>query len=279
MPDKIKIGEYNNLEILRKVDFGVYLDDGDEGILLPRRFVPAGAEPGDIIKVFLYHDSDNRIIATTLEPYGVVGDIVKLKAVSVTHQGAFLDWGLMKDLFVPKSRQVSEMRVGGEYLVKIFVDAQTGRVAATEKIEPTFSNENLEVEEMQMVDLLIYRRTEIGYVVIINDKHTGLLHFNEVYRDIKIGDRVEGYIKKIKPDHKIDVVLGKPGYQRVEDEAEKVLRLLKENNGFLPYHDKSDPDAIYSFFGMSKKTFKMVTGGLYKQKKISFLDNGIRLNG
>lgn len=273
----IKVGQYNLLNVARKVDFGVYLDDGAEGILLPKRFVPARTKLGDVIKVFLYHDSEGRLVATTQQPKGMVGDIVRLKAMSITPQGAFLDWGLMKDLFVPKSKQRSEMRVGGEYLVKIYLDEQTGRIAATEKIEPFLSNERLSVREKEIVDLIVYRRTEIGYLVIINQLHTGMLHFNEIFRDIQIGDRFNGFIKKIGLDHKIDVVIGQPGYQRVEDAAEKIIRLLRENNGYLPYHDKSDPEEIYTFFGMSKKTFKMTAGNLYKQRRIVFTKMGIRL--
>lgn len=273
----IKVGEYNTLKVLREVDFGFYLDDGQDGILLPKRFVPEGTKVGDELKVFLYHDSEGRLIATTQQPFGIVGDIVKLKAVSVTNQGAFLEWGLMKDIFVPKSKQQSGMREGADYLVKIYIDEQTGRVAATEKIEPFLSNDSLTVKEMDVVDLTVYRRTDIGYVVIINNLHTGVLHFNEIYQEIETGKKFKGFIKKIRPDNKIDVVVGKPGYNRVEDEAQKIIRLLNENNGYLPYHDKSDPDEIYSFFGMSKKAFKMTTGSLYKQRKIMFTKTGIKL--
>jgi len=273
----MKVGDYNTLKVLRAVDFGVYLDDGIEGILLPKRFMPEGLLVGDEVKVFVYHDSEGRLLATTQQPKGVVGDIVKLKAVTVTNQGAFLDWGLMKDIFVPKSKQLSGMREGAEYLVKIYIDEQTSRVAATEKIEPFLSNEQLTVKEKDMVDLIVYRRTDIGYLVIINNKHTGVLHFNEIFQSIGVGDKMKGFIKTIRPENKIDVVVGKPGYERVEDEASKILRLLQENNGYLPYHDKSDPEEIYSFFGMSKKAFKMATGNLYKQQKITFTKTGLKL--
>lgn len=280
----IHVGEYNTLPVKKELAFGLILDDGGEGILLPKRFVPRGAKPGDQLKVFLYHDSEDRLIATTQHPKGILGDIVKLKVVSLTPQGAFLDWGLMKDLFVPKSKQLTGMRLGGEYLVKIYLDEQTGRLAATEKIEPLLSNENLTVKEKDGVDLTVYRRTDIGYVVIINNRHTGVLHFNEIFRDIAIGDRFQGFIKQILPADKtpsgetqIDVVAGRPGYERTEDAATTILRLLKEHKGHLPYHDKSDPEAIYSFFGMSKKTFKMTTGRLYKEKKIKITDEGIEL--
>lgn len=280
----IKVGEYNKLKIAREVDFGVYLDDGDEGILLPNRFVPKGIAVGDEVNVFLYHDGEERLIATTQKPKGILGDIVKLRCISITPQGAFLDNGLMKDLFVPKSKQQQPMIPNGEYLVKIYLDEQTGRLAATEKIEPFLSNEELTVTELEVVDLIVYRRTDIGYVCIINNKHTGVLHHNEIYRNITLGDKFTGFIKKIYSEDKtsdlrfrIDLAAGKPGYNRVEDETEKILRLLKENNGFLPYHDKSDPEEIYSFFGMSKKTFKMSTGNLYRQRKISFEKDGIKL--
>jgi predicted RNA-binding protein (virulence factor B family) len=270
--------------VIRAVDFGVYLDDGGEGILLPKRFVPTATAIGDELKVFVYHDGEDRIIATTQEPKGVLGDIVKMRAVTVTQQGAFLDMGLMKDIFVPTSKQVMGMRTNGDYLVKIYLDEQTGRIAATEKLEPYLSNEELTVKELEVVDLIVYRRTDIGYVCIINNQHTGVIHFNEIYRNIQVGDKFKGFIKKIYPETKdkddrfrIDVAAGKPGYNRVEDEAEKILRLLEENDGYLPYHDKSLPDDIYDFFGMSKKTFKMTTGNLYRQRKISFEPAGIKL--
>ena len=265
------------LKVLREVEFGVYLDDGKDGILLPKRFVPRGVKTGDELKVFVYHDSDDRLIATTQEPKGILGDIVKLRCVSVTPQGAFLDWGLMKDIFVPASQQLMRMIPQGEYLVKIYLDNQTGRVAATEKLASFLSNDELTVKEKDLVQLTVYRRTDIGYLMIINNRHTGVLHFNEIYRHITVGDKFEGFIKKIYTDNKIDVAAGKPGYQRVEGESEKIIRLLKENDGYLPYYDKSDPEEIYAFFGMSKKTFKMTVGNLYRQKIITLEKAGIRL--
>ena len=273
----IKVGEYNTLKVIREAAFGLYLDDGAEGILLPKRFVREGTKTGDEVTVFIYHDGEERLIATTQRPKGILGDIVKLKAINVTPQGAFLDNGLMKDLFVPKSKQLLGMRPNGEYLVKIYLDEQTGRLAASERIEQDLSNEILTVKLLDEVDMTVYRRTDIGYVVIINNLHTGVLHFNEIYRDINEGDKFRGFIKKIYPDNKIDVAAGKPGYKRVEDETDKILRLLNENNGYLPYYDKSDPEEIYSFFGMSKKTFKMTVGNLYRQKKITLEKTGIKL--
>ncbi|CAL1516413.1 S1-like domain-containing RNA-binding protein [Chitinophaga sp. MM2321] len=271
----IKVGEYNLLRVKKETDFGVYLEGIEQEILLPTRFVPAGTQIGDELEVFLYHDSENRLIATTQRPLGIVGDIVNLTALSVTKQGAFLEWGLMKDLFVAQSQQLTRMAPGQEYLVKIYIDEQTGRIAATEKIDRFLSNENLTVKELDQVDLLVYRRSDIGYVVIINNQHTGILHHSDLFRTIEVGDRLSGFIKQIKED-RIDVILGQPGYKRVEDEGEKVLRLLAENDGYLPYHDKSSPEEIQEFFGMSKKTFKMTIGTLYKQRKITFTKTGIK---
>jgi predicted RNA-binding protein (virulence factor B family) len=275
--NKISVGDYNVLKVIRKVAFGFYLDDSEEGILLPIRFAPHDLQIEDELKVFIYHDSDNRLIATTQIPYAIVGEIAKLKVVEVTRQGAFLDWGLMKDLFVPVSKQLGGMRLGAEYLVKLYLDEQTGRIAATEKIDFLLSNEVLTVKEKEIVSLIVYRKTELGYAMIINNQHIGLLHSNEIYREMVIGEKLEGFVKSIRSDNKIDVVIGKPGFQKVEDEAAKILRLLAENDGYLPYHDKSDPEDIYSFFGMSKKVFKMTTGMLYKQQKIVFTKTGIQL--
>ncbi len=279
-----RVGEYNTLKVKKELEFGLILEDGKEGILLPKRFVPKGARIGDELKVFLYHDGEDRLIATTQHPKATLGEIAKLQVVSVTPHGAFLDWGLMKDIFVPKSKQLSGMRLGGDYLVRIYLDEQTGRLCATEKIEQSLNNEDLTLKEKDPVDLIVFRRTDIGYLVIINNKHTGVLHFNEIFRDIAVGDKFQGFIKNITPadqspsgDTQIDVVAGKPGYERTEDAAAKILRLLKENKGHLPYHDKSDPESIYSFFGMSKKTFKMTTGRLYKEKKILITEAGIQL--
>lgn len=273
----INIGAYNLLKVDRIVDFGVYLDDGDKGILLPKRWVPENTHRGDIINAFIYHDNEDRMIATTMQPNAVVGDIALLKAVTINGYGAFLEWGVMKDVFIAKSQQISEMIIGGKYLVKLYVDERTNRVAATERIDAGFDNQTLTVKELEEVDLIVFRKTDLGYVMIINQQHTGLLHANEVYQKIAIGDKLKGFIKKIYETNKIDVVLGKQGYQRVEDEVGKVLRLLQENKGVLAFNDKSEPTAIYNFFGMSKKTFKMATGNLYKQKKLVFTEKGIEL--
>jgi predicted RNA-binding protein (virulence factor B family) len=274
----INVGQFNLMRVDRKVDFGFYMDDGGEGILLPKRFVPSGLQIDDTISVFVYHDSDNRLIATTQEPFAVVGDIAALKVVEVTSQGAFLDWGLMKDLFVPVSQQLSTMRLGGKYLVKLYIDAQTGRVAATEKIDKQISNDILTVKEGEKVKIQVYRESEIGYVVIVNQVHQGLVYKNEVFTHLHIGQFIdEAYVKKIREDNKLDIGLGKQGGEKLADDNQKIMSLLKSHKGFLPYHDKSAPDDIYAFFGMSKKAFKMNVGMLYKLKLISIEEDGIHL--
>ena len=273
----IQIGNYNLLKIDRLVEIGAYLDDGDKGILLPKRWVPENANRGDIINVFVYHDNEDRMIATTMQPFAVVGDIALLEAVTINSYGAFLKWGVMKDVFVARSQQLSEMVIGGKYLVKLYIDERTNRVAATERIDNNFSNDTLTIKELEEVDLMVYRKSDLGYVMIINNQHIGLLHNSEVFKKISIGDKFKGFIKKIYETNKIDIVLGKQGYQRVEDEVGKVLRLLQESKGVLPFNDKSEPTSIYNFFGMSKKTFKMATGNLYKQKKLIFTERGIEL--
>jgi uncharacterized protein len=273
----IQVGQYNRLTVQRIKDAGVFLEDGKEGLLLPKRFVPRGTKVGDELTVFVYHDGEDRLIATTQHPFAVVGDIAFLKVVDLSPHGAFLNWGLMKDLFVPRSKQINPMRLGGEYLVHIYIDEQTGRIAASQYIEHLLSNEHLTVKELDVVDLMVYRETELGYAVIINNKHNGLLYFNEVFQPLQIGDKLQGFIKTIREDGKIDVAPGKPGYQKVEDEVAKILRLLQEHNGYLPYHDKSAPEEIYDFFGMSKKVFKMTVGKLYKEKKIELTKTGLKL--
>ena len=274
----INVGQFNLMRVDRKVDFGFYMDDGAEGILLPKRFVPSGLQVDDTISVFVYHDSDNRLIATTQDPFAVVGDIAALKVVAITNQGAFLDWGLMKDLFVPVSQQLSSMRLGGKYLVKLYLDKQTGRVAATEKIDNQISNDVLTVKEGEKVKLQVYRESDIGYVVIVNQVHQGLVYKNEVFTHLHIGQMIEeGFVKKIREDNKLDIGIGKQGVEKLDDDQVKLIQLLKLHKGFLPYHDKSSPEDIYAFFGISKKAFKMNVGILYKAKKITIEDGGIRL--
>jgi len=272
------VGKFNTLTVVKSVDFGLYLDGGSLGeILLPKRFIPKDAAIGDALEVFLYHDSDNRLIATTQKPVGVVGDIAPMRCVSKTRQGAFMDWGLMKDLFVPLSQQVSRMHEGDKYLVLIYIDEQTGRVAGTEKFTRELSNEPLTVAERELVDILVWRQTDIGYAVIVNNQHTGVLHFSDVFEELEVGDKKRGYIKTIRPEGKLDVALGERGYGRVTSETDRILEALRDAGGYLPLHDKSEPEEIYALLGMSKKVFKMVVGALYRERKIELVKSGIKL--
>jgi predicted RNA-binding protein (virulence factor B family) len=273
----IQAGHYYQLKAVKKVDFGFYLDAEGLEILLPKRFVPDGLIEGDEIKVFIYHDNEDRLIATTQEPFATVGDVALLKCVSKTDYGAFMEWGIMKDVFVPLSHQLSRMQEGERYIVYLFIDEMTGRVTATEKFQKFLSNDELTVKENETVDLLVWQQTDIGYKVIINNKHTGVVHFSDVFRDLQYGEKLKGFIKKIREENKIDVAIGERGYERVSPETERLLQLLRENDGYLPYNDKSSPDDIYSFFGISKKTFKMSVGALYKDRKIELTKTGIKL--
>jgi predicted RNA-binding protein (virulence factor B family) len=271
-------GSYHTLSVVKLVDFGAYLDGGEHGeILLPKRFAPKGLKAGDELEVFIYHDSDNKLIATTQKPFAQVGDIQVMDVVDTNRQGAFLDWGLMKDLFLPLSQQRSVLYKGMRIPVYVYLDKQTGRVAATEKFNQYLDNETLTVQENEEVDLLVSRETELGYEVFVNNKHIGLMYFSDVFGDMAIGDRLKGFVKRILEDNKLDIMPGERGYKRIESEVEKVWRMLQEHDGYLPYNDKSAPEEIYTYFGMSKKAFKMATGALYKQKKISFTQTGIRV--
>jgi uncharacterized protein len=273
----IEIGKWNQLLVLREMSQGFYLDDGADGILLPKKYAPPSLAAGQSIQVFIYKDKSNRLIATTLNPKGQVGDFVVLKAVQSGPQGAFLDFGISKDLFVPISKQINGMKEGYSYLVKIYLDELTGRLCGTEQLDPFLSNQELTVREKQEVDLIVYRKTPLGYMVIVNYIHLGLVFQNEVFQKLTIGDRLNGFVKKIHDDKKLDIGLGKIGFQRVETEAVKILQALENENGFLPLTDKSSPEAIYSMLEMSKKTFKMTVGNLYRERKINLEPNGIRL--
>ncbi len=275
----VEIGKYNTLKVVKEVNFGMYLDGGEDvEILLPKRYMPADLKIDDEIRVFVYHDNEQRLTATTDKPVGEVGDIVMMEAVDITGQGAFMKWGIMKDVFVPISQMSSRMVAGERYFILLFIDQKTGRVTGTEKIDRHLSNNDLTVKENDIVDLVVFLKTDIGYKVIINNKHLGVLHFNEVFQELKAGDKIKGFVKHIRPDNKIDVSAGTRGYEKVGTEESKLLGLLAANGGYLPYNDKSDPEAIYAFFGVSKKTFKMTLGALYKKRKISFTQTGIKLD-
>jgi hypothetical protein len=273
----ILIGNYNTLKVIKEVDFGMYLDGGTDEILLPNRYVPKGLKQGDDITVFIYHDNEGRLIATTDKPVAVVGDIAMMEVNEITPHGAFLKWGIMKDVFIPISLQERKMRPGEKHLVQLFIDERTGRVTATEKIDKLLSNYQLSVQENDEVDIVIFQQTDIGYKVIINNKHLGVLHYNEMFREVEVGDKMRGFIKKIREGNKIDVSPGVKGYAKVKSEEERIMDMLRNNNGYLPYNDKSEPEDIYTFFGISKKSFKITLGALYKKRLIEFTQTGVKL--
>ena len=271
-------GKYHTLRVVKEVDFGFYLDGGESGeILLPTRFVPEeGLEPDDDIEVFIYHDGESRLIATTQTPLAVVGDIKALRCVSTTPQGAFLEWGIMKDVFLPLSQQVSRVFEGEKYLVQLYIDAQTGRVAATERFTNALEEYDGSLKEGQPVMLTIWAMTDLGFRVIVDNKFTGLLYRSDVFTTLEAGDVLPGYVRTIRPDGKLDVALGKRGHNRVKDSTEVLLEALEDANGYLPYNDKTSPEVIAEVFGMSKKVFKMAAGSLYKQRIIEFTQTGMK---
>ncbi len=274
----VEIGKYNTLKIVKDLDFGVYLDGGDDlEILLPARYVPRNVKPGDEVEVFIYHDNEGRIIATTAKPLAIVGEFQWMECKSVNDMGAFLEWGLMKDLLVPFREQKMPMREGKWYLVYVHLDHVTKRIVASARVDKFLDNVPPVYEFNQEVDLLVADETEIGYKVIINNLHWGLVYHNEIYRRLERGEHLKGYIKEVREDEKIDVSLTRLGYEKVEGIAGIILDALKVQKGFLAVHDKSPADEIYSLFGCSKKSFKQAVGALYKKKLISIEPAGIRL--
>jgi len=273
-----EIGKLNTLRVVKEVDFGMYLDGGEHGeILLPKRYVPENTKPEDILEVFIYLDSEDRIIATTETPYIKLGEFACLKAVAVSSMGAFLDWGLMKDLFVPFREQKLKMEEGRWYIVTVYLDPETKRLVASAKIEKFLDNLPPDYEPGQEVDLLIAGETDLGFNAIINNRHLGVIYKNEIFQPLRKGERVKGFIKKIREDEKIDLLLQKAGYAKVDDISMRIVEVLKKHNGFLPVTDKSDPDTIYELFGVSKKTYKKAIGSLFKFRLIDIEDKGIRL--
>ena len=273
-----EIGVYNNLRVIKEVDFGVYLDGGEhEEILLPRRYVPENCKVDDSIRVFIYLDSEDRFIATTETPYAIVGDFALLKVVAVESVGAFLDWGLLKDLLVPFGEQSPTMEKDKSYIVRIYVDKQSNRIAATTRLDRYLDNTPGNFHAAQEVELLICNQTDIGYKAIINGTHWGVLYSNEVFQPLKSGQKIKGYIKKVREDNKIDLSLHKPGYERVDDITDTILNVLKEQGGFISVTDKSSPETINKLFGVSKKTYKKAIGAIYRKRLITMESDGIRL--
>lgn len=275
----IEIGKYNTLKIVRDTQVGLYLSDGNEDILLPNKYVRREFEIGEDIIVFVYLDHEERPVATTLEPYIYLNEFALLRVNYTNKFGAFLNWGLEKDLFVPFREQARPMEKGKRYLVYMYVDEKSNRLAASSKINQFLNNDELSVEQGEEVDLIISHITEMGINVIINEKHKGLVYKDEVYdNDLRTGDRVKGYIKTIRPDNKVDVSLQKPGLEAIEPNAEVILDELRASRGFLRLTDDSHPEDIKSVLRMSKKAFKKAIGSLYKQKLIEIREDGIYLN-
>lgn len=274
----IKIGEYNRLEIIRETDHGLFISD-DEGneILLPNRYVPSEFKIWEEIEVFVYLDNDERLVAVTDRPYIKRGEFALLRCNAVTDHGAFLDWGLVKELFCPFREQAFKMKVGGWYLVYCYLDEVTNRLVASSKTNRFLDNKELTVQQFDEVDLIVSHPSDIGMNVIVNKEHAGLIFKDDIFKDLSIGDHLKGYVKKIREDNKIDIVLGQIGYRNIEPNAETILHELQDNGGFLALNDKSNPDDIKREVQMSKKSFKKAIGTLYRQKLIEIKDDGVYL--
>lgn len=276
----LAIGQYNTLKILRDTKVGLFLGDGENeenDVLLPNKYVPKEFHIGDDITVFVYLDHEERPVATTLKPYVKLNEFAHLKVNYINKFGAFLNWGLEKDLFVPFKEQARPMEEGKRYLIYCFMDEKTNRMVASSKTQQFLNNDEITVENGEEVDLIVSHITDAGVNVIINEKHRGLAYKNEVYEDIKPGMRVKGYIKNIRPDGKIDVSLRKLGVEAIEPSSQIILDELKSNRGYLGLNDNSHPEDIRTVLKMSKKVFKKAVGNLYRQKLIEIKDDGIYL--
>lgn len=272
-----EIGKYNILTIDRETSVGLYLTNGEEDILLPNKYIPNKYELGGEIEVFVYLDQQERPVATTLKPYILLNGFAALRVSFINKYGAFLDMGLEKDLFVPFREQARPMEEGKRYIVYMYLDEKSNRLVGSSKTSQFTDNENLTVQEGKEVSLIVTHTTDLGINVIINEQHTGLLYKDEVYKDLRMGERLKGYIKNIRPDNKIDVTLQKAGVEGIEPNAAKILQELKEGRGFLGLNDNSHPEDIKAVLQMSKKAFKKAIGSLYKQKLIVIKDDGIYL--
>lgn len=273
----ITIGTFNTLQISRRTNVGLFLTDGTEDVLLPKKYLPENFDIGDDINVFIYLDHEERPVATTLEPYVFLNEFSLLKVNYINDFGAFMDWGLEKDLFVPFREQARPMVVGNYYIIYMYLDDKTNRLVGSSKLNQFLDNKELTVEVGEEVDLIVSHITDAGINVIINEKHKGLMYQNEIFEDLRTGDRIVGYIKNIRPDGKIDVSRTKIGFEKVNDSVDKILTELGMNDGFLGLNDKSHPDEIKTVLEMSKKTFKQTIGVLYKEKKIIIKEDGIYL--
>ncbi|GAA5496505.1 conserved virulence factor B [Rubritalea halochordaticola] len=274
----IELGRMNTLEVSRVEERGVYLMDQDEGeILLPAKEVPASAGLGSWLEVFVYRDSKDRLIATTSKPKVMVGEFAALKVTQVNPHGAFLDWGLVKDLMLPFGEQKKKVSHGKTVVVRVYVDEDTDRIAATTRLGRFLGKENRRFLEDEQVEIMIVDWSELGYRVIVDGSHWGLIYHNQIFQPLTPGQTMKAYVQLMRPDGKLDIVLQKGGPEKVQQLTTKILDKLKSEGGYLALGDKSDSTAIRAMFGVSKKTYKKALGQLYKEKKITFEDEGIRL--
>ena len=274
----IKIGDYNHLEIVKEVDFGLYLDGEELGeILLPKRYVPEKYEMGDVLKVFVYLDNEERLVATTETPLCKVGDFAYLEVAWVNQYGAFLKWGLMKDLFCPFREQKKKMQVGESYIVYVYIDEETYRIVASAKVEKFLDEEEPEYERGEEVDVLIWQKTDLGFKVIVDNKYGGLIYDGQIFKRIHTGDRMKGYVNQVREDGKIDISLQPTGRKQTLDFSATLMQYLREHDGFCDLGDKSDAEDIKYRFHVSKKTYKKAIGELYKRRLIAITDEGIQL--
>lgn len=274
----IELGKFNRLKVVKSVDFGMYLDGGEEGeILLPARYVPGACEIGDELNVFLYLDNEERLVATTLTPLVQVGEFAYLEVAWVNQYGAFLNWGLMKDLFVPFREQKMKMQVGKKYVIHAHLDDESYRIVASAKVDRYLSKEKAPYASGQEVDVLIWQKTDLGFKAIINNEYSGLIYESEVFQPLHTGMRLKAYVKQVREDGKIDLMIQRPGMGKVEDFSKILLDYIREQGGFTPMNDKSPADEIYALFGVSKKTFKKAVGDLYKKRLIVLEKDGMRM--
>ena len=274
----IELGKFNQLEVVKQVDFGMYLDGGEEGeILLPSRYVPEDCKVGDWLNVFLYLDNEERLIATTLTPLVQVGEFACLEVSWVNQFGAFLNWGLMKDLFVPFSEQKMKMQVGNKYVIHAYIDDESFRIVASAKVDRYLSKEKAPYQPGEEVNILIWQKTDLGFKAIIENMYSGLLYDSEIFQTLHTGDTLKAYIKQVREDGKIDLILQKPGFEKVDDFSKTLYHYIADHGGRIGLNDKSPAEEIYDVFGVSKKTFKKAVGDLYKKRLILLHEDGIEL--
>jgi len=275
----IEQGKEIELKIAKRATFGLFLaDNSGEEVLLPKKYCAEEMKPGDTTRVFVYKDSEGKKVATTLTPKIFIHEFALLKVTAVTGVGAFLDWGLEKELMVPFREQKQKLQLDRWYVVYLDLDKKSDRLYASNRVERFLQNDQISVKEGDEVALVVLQKTDLGYSVIVNHAHKGLIFDNEIFQEIRVGDRLKGYVKKIRDDQKIDISIQPIGFRNVNDSnSELIHKTLVENDGFLAVTDKSSPDEIYTQFGISKKAFKKSLGALYKQKKVDIQPDGIKL--